>query len=134
MMVLGRSSPNEKKFSGRPSAVRSIRVSGTGSGSVFGRAFEQLMKSDARTTTLAVRVIPERGLLIRFFQPTFACTEAFYLLIGLVDYANCCKQAISGFDRWSLSVKAILRQPRPRWLLPDCARLRTYSHPFDGEQ
>jgi len=53
------------------------------------------MKSKARTTMLAVRVISERGLLIRFFQPTFACTEAFYLHIGLVDHVNCCSQAIS---------------------------------------
>jgi hypothetical protein len=47
----------------------------------------------ARTTMLAVRVIFERGLLLRFFQPIFACTEAFYLHRGLADHVNCCDHA-----------------------------------------
>ena len=47
------------------------------------------MESKARTIMLAVRVIFERGLLIRFFQPTFARTEAFYLHISFVDHLNC---------------------------------------------
>jgi len=74
------------------------------------------MKSKARTTMLVVRAIFERVLLLRFFRPIFACTEAFYLHSGLLDHVNRCKQV------------ATLKIPSTALVLPCCPQEKSSSN------
>jgi hypothetical protein len=73
MIVLGVSSPVEKKSFGRPKAESWILASGTGSSSAFVFTFEQPNSKQARANMPAVIVGFRRDPLIEFCN--FICTR-----------------------------------------------------------